>query len=227
MKCPICQAEISDGAQFCPKCGTKISQDNWQQTPQPAQENVRVVYTQTPQQSSSNSALYAIVGFLAAAVIGLGIWMFVRSSGDKKEQPTQIAQIAQSAQPAQPAQPAQSAQSAQSAQPAAAPVPAPQRTYTIQGNHRMRGSISNYPITLEFYVSGTQVSGTYYYHSQGSSHRMTVSGYIDGQYMVLEEYAPDGLNTGYFSGSFNGYRYAGSFTNYQKQKTHSFSVNEI
>ena len=91
----------------------------------------------------------------------------------------------------------------------------------------MRGSISNYPITLEFYVSGTQVSGTYYYHSQGSSHRMTVSGYIDGQYMVLEEYAPDGLNTGYFSGSFNGYRYAGSFTNYQKQKTHSFSVNEI
>ena len=215
MKCPICQAEISDGAQFCPKCGTKISQDNWQQTPQPAQENVRVVYTQTPQQSSSNSALYAIVGFLVAAVIGLGIWMFVRSSGDKKEQPTQIAQ------------PAQSAQSAQSAQPAAAPVSAPQRTYTIQGNHRMRGSISNYPITLEFYVSGTQVSGTYYYHSQGSSHRMTVSGYIDGQYMVLEEYAPDGLNTGYFSGSFNGYRYAGSFTNYQKQKTHSFSVNEI
>ncbi len=224
MKCPICQAEISDGAQFCPKCGTKISQDNWQQTPQPAQENVRVVYTQTPQQSSSNSALYAIVGFLVAAVIGLGIWMFVRSSGDKKEQPTQIAQ---SAQPAQPAQSAQSAQSAQTAQPAAAPVPAPQRTYTIQGNHRMRGSISNYPITLEFYVSGTQVSGTYYYHSQGSSHRMTVSGYIDGQYMVLEEYAPDGLNTGYFSGSFNGYRYAGSFTNYQKQKTHSFSVNEI
>ena len=190
-------------------------------------ENVRVVYTQEPPRGNSNGALYGIVGFLAAAVIGLGIWMFVRSSDDKKEQPAQTVQTAQQT-PQQAAQqtPQQAQQPQTTGQTAAAPAPAPQRTYTIQGNHRMRGAISKYPITMEFYVAGTQVSGTYYYSSQGSSNRMTISGYINGSYMQLEEYAPDGLNTGYFSGSFNGYRYAGSFTNYLKQKTHSFSVTE-
>lgn len=91
----------------------------------------------------------------------------------------------------------------------------------------MRGSISQYPITMEIYVSGTQVSGTYYYHSQGSSNRMTVDGYINGTNMVLEEYAPNGLNTGYFSGTFTGYRYSGTFMNYEKQKTRSFTITEI
>lgn len=221
MKCPSCNTELSDGALFCPKCGVSVREPEPHHTTD-YNDNVRVVYTPEPQQSSSNGALYGIVGFLVAAVIGLGIWMFVRSTGDDQQPPQ--AQVAQTTQ--QTATTSSQAQQ-KTAQPVAAPAPAPQRTYTIQGQHRMRGSISQYPITMEIYVSGTQVSGTYYYHSQGSSNRMTVDGYINGTYMVLEEYAPSGLNTGYFHGDFNGYSYSGQFTNYQKQSNLSFRLTEI
>ncbi|MBR4388417.1 MAG: zinc ribbon domain-containing protein [Prevotella sp.] len=222
MKCPICNFEVSEEATFCSRCGTKI--DKIPQQPMGYDDNTRVVYNPEPQtRGSNNGVLYGIVGFLVAAVIGLGIWLLVRGTSDT-EQP-QTAQVAQTAAPQTTPQTTDTQQSAAQTQPAV--TPAPRRTYSIQGQHRMRGSISKYPITMEIYVSGTQVSGTYYYHSQGSSNRMTVDGYINGSYMVLEEYAPSGLNTGYFHGDFNGYSYSGQFTNYSKQSNLSFSLTEI
>ena len=221
MKCPKCNSELSDQALFCPKCCVKI--DNTPPQSPNYNDNERFAYAPQSQRSSSNGVLYGVLGFLVAAVIGLGIWLFVKSTSDKEQgQPVQVAQsTAQTSTSQTPA----TQQPAAQAQPA--PAPAPRRTYTIQGQHRMRGSISQYPITMEIYVSGTQASGTYYYHSQGSSNRMTVDGYINGSYMVLEEYAPSGLNTGYFHGDFNGYSYSGQFTNYSKQSNLSFRLTEI
>ena len=218
MKCPSCNTQLSDHAAFCPHCGANVSA----MTPQQMDYNDRTAYPQQhSQRSNSNGVLYGILGFLVAAVIGLGIWILVKTTTGK-EQPQQ-AQVARTT----TAQQQTATQPAQKQQTTVQTAPAPQRTYSIQGQHRMRGSISQYPITMEIYVSGTQVSGTYYYHSQGSSNRMTVDGYINGTYMVLEEYAPSGLNTGYFHGDFNGYSYSGQFTNYEKQSNLSFRITEI
>ena len=110
--------------------------------------------------------------------------------------------------------------------PAAKAAPAPKKIYTIEGFHQLSGSISKYGITMDIEVRRGYVNGTYYYHSQGSSNRMTVSGTISGNTMSLEEYAPSGENTGYFEGVFNGLSYNGTFHNYSKGSTLNFSLTD-
>lgn len=101
-----------------------------------------------------------------------------------------------------------------------------QKVYTIEGSHHMSGSISKYGITMDVTVNRGYVSGTYYYHSMGSKNRMTVTGYVRGNNMELEEFDPKGSNTGYFIGVFNGRTYSGTFRNYEKGTELSFSLLE-
>jgi len=88
--------------------------------------------------------------------------------------------------------------------------------YSVEGYQHLNGSISEYGITMDINIDENSVEGTYYYHSQGSSKKMTLSGYIEGSDVYLEEYDPEGSNTGFFSGTFDGRTYEGTFTNYQK-----------
>jgi len=96
----------------------------------------------------------------------------------------------------------------------------------IEGNHHLTGSISKYGITMDIYIDGEIIDGSYYYHSQGSSNRMSLYGSINGTELYLEEFAPDGNNTGSFSGRFNGRTYSGIFTNNLNGKTMSFSLSK-
>ena len=97
---------------------------------------------------------------------------------------------------------------------------------SIEGTHHLTGSISKYAITMDIYIDDELVEGSYYYHSQGSGNRMELSGSITGSELYLDEYAPDGNNTGYFSGRFNGSTYSGTFTNNLNGKTMSFSISQ-
>ena len=95
----------------------------------------------------------------------------------------------------------------------------------LNGAYAMTGSIDKYPITMSISITDGDVYGTYYYHSQGSSNRMTVTGTISADRRIhLEEYAPSGLNTGYFDGSFDGTTFAGHFSNYAKDSHLYFSL---
>jgi hypothetical protein len=55
---------------------------------------------------------------------------------------------------------------------------------------------------------------------------MTVYGNLSGSQLHLEEYNPDGVNTGCFDGTFNGYSYSGGFQNYMKGTYFKFNVVE-
>ena len=187
--CVFCNNPIEDNATYCMHCGKQ----------QPA------MYTppQQPQQNSNNNLLYLLIGILGTALLLIGGFLLYNmlSGSDTKDDATENKRDTVVTVVNQPQQ-------------QAAPQPAPPpKVYTIPGNHHMSGSISKYGITMDINVSGSDVYGTYYYHSVGSKNRMTVTGNIYGNNMYLEEYSPDGLNTGNFQGTFNGQVFKGKFTN--------------
>ena len=53
---------------------------------------------------------------------------------------------------------------------------------------------------------------------------MSVYGNLEGNVLTLEEYAPDGNNTGFFEGTFDGYSYNGTFVNYDNGNSLRFNV---
>ncbi len=202
--CVYCNNQIEDNATYCIHCGKQ----------QPATP----YYPQQPPRQSNNNILYLIIGILGTAVLLIGGYLiYSMMSGSKaaeEEEVTEVkrdtvVQVIQQTEEAKPAVPA-----------------APPKVYTIEGSHHMRGSISKYGLTMDISVSGNDVYGTYYYHSVGSKNRMTVTGNIYGNNMHLEEYSPDGINTGCFDGTFNGQVFKGRFTNYSKGTNMSFTITE-
>ncbi|MBO4822518.1 MAG: hypothetical protein J5548_13765 [Prevotella sp.] len=223
IKCRECGQVVSDKAVKCPKCGCPINEEtHYFQSDEP------MVLRRQPNRGGGNGNkwLYAILSFLLAAVIGGGIFYFIDKNNQKEEvfqqQQQQSQHVADSIAKAQARQDSIDKLKAE-AQPRVAPQP---RVVTIEGYHHLVGSISKYPITMDIQVSGGDVQGTYYYHSQGRNSKMSVYGSLNGNQLTLEEYAPDGNNTGYFEGTFNGYSFSGTFVNYLKGNTLSFNVVE-
>lgn len=201
--CVFCNNPIEDNATYCMHCGKQ----------QPA------MYTppQQPQQSNNNNLLYLLIGILGTALLIIGGFLLYNMLSDNNAKEDEAAEQKRDTVVTVVNQPQQQA----------APQPAaPPKVYTIPGNHHMSGSISKYGITMDINVSGSDVYGTYYYHSVGSKNRMTVTGNIYGNNMYLEEYSPDGLNTGNFQGTFNGRVFKGKFTNYDKGSYLSFTLTE-
>lgn len=223
IKCRECGQVVSDKAVKCPKCGCPINEEtHYFQSDEP------MVLRRQPNRGGGNGNkwLYAILSFLLAAVIGGGIFYFIDKNNQKEEvfqqQQQQSQHVADSIAKAQARQDSIDKLKAE-AQPRVAPQP---RVVTIEGYHHLVGSISKYPITMDIQVNGGDVQGTYYYHSQGRNSKMSVYGSLNGNQLTLEEYAPDGKNTGYFEGTFNGYSFSGTFVNYLKGNTLSFNIVE-
>ena len=227
-KCVFCHSDMSEHAAFCPICGKPQPQQTVYRQPQQTQyQQPNPAPVPQPQQSKSNGAIWAIVGFLAAAVIGLGGWLVY----DKliKEQPSSTPVVAATVDKEKSAEKQQTVKKEaaekkekvkQKEQQTVSQQPRP-----IRGAYNLTGAISKYPITMNISITDGEVVGTYYYHSQGSKNKMTVNGYMTADHrIVLEEFAPSGLNTGYFDGYFNGTTFSGQFSNYEKNSHLSFSL---
>ncbi|MBR5687947.1 MAG: zinc ribbon domain-containing protein [Prevotella sp.] len=225
-KCVYCQSDMSDQAAFCPRCGKSQPQQTMyrpaQQPQQPQQPPVR-----QPEKSKSNGALWAVIGFLAAAVLGLGGWIVYENFIKENSTPTTTV-TATTSDTEKKTEKEQKKEKKESKK-----VSEEKTTQSvkntpkvIRGTYNLTGAISKYPITMNISITDGDVVGTYYYHSQGRNNKMTVNGTISAdRRMILEEYAPSGLNTGYFDGYFNGEAYTGQFSNYEKDSHLSFSLN--
>lgn len=198
--CVKCGRPLNEGTIVCPFCGTVVGQ-------------------QRRGGNKNQTILYVIIAFLFLVLIGVVCYYFIAQNNAKNER-----MIAEMKQRQDALERKNETSSQTNAEKSAAP--APKKIYTIEGIHQLSGSISKYGITMDIEVRRGYVNGTYYYHSQGSSNRMTVSGTISGNTMSLEEYAPSGENTGYFEGVFNGLSYNGTFHNYSKGSTMNFSLTD-
>lgn len=176
----------------------------------------------------SNSILYFIIGVLVTTLLFLAGLLYYNSTqkaseaDEGKSQPTATTSEA-GEEATTPAPEPTPDYDRSEAQPVVAPAP---RVVTTEGYHHLSGSISKYGITMDIEVTRNYVQGTYYYHSKGRNAKMTVYGTLEGNEMSLEEYAPDGTNTGRFDGTFDGLRYQGSFLNYNNGNYLSFNVVE-
>ena len=90
---------------------------------------------------------------------------------------------------------------------------------------QMEGLISNYPVIMDLRIDGNEVSGSYYYKSQGSGKRLYLNGTLDGNHLELYERNADGMNTGHFDGTYQNGVYRGSFVNY-KGITYNFLLSK-
>lgn len=230
-KCVYCHSDISEHGAFCPICGKPQPQQTvYGQTQQTQYQQSNPAPAPQPQQSKNNGAIWGVVGFLAAAVIGLGGWFVY----DKliKEQPSSSQTVAtvdkeKAVEKVQTVKKevAENKEKTEMVRQKSEKQTVSQQPRPIRGAYNMTGAISKYPITMNISITDGEVVGTYYYHSQGSKNKMTVNGYITADHrMVMEEYAPSGLNTGYFDGYFNGTTFSGQFSNYEKDSHLSFSL---
>ncbi len=243
-KCPVCFEYVPDDASTCPFCRSPLSanpQNNITEEPSTLkyasrpQDTVRAPYaTGAPYNAPSqpvppkknNSILYFIIGVLATALLFLaGLMIYNYTKDEPKTDDAQSKPTATASPAAEEATPVAAAETydRSEAQPVVAPQP---REVTTEGYHHLSGSISKYGITMDIEVSGDHVQGTYYYHSKGRNNKMSVYGNLYGNDMTLEEYAPDGNNTGCFEGTFDGYCFQGSFVNYSYGNVLRFSVVE-
>ena len=231
IKCRECGQVISDMADHCPKCGCPVVNESEETQYGPTSE--QMVYQDVASSgngsNNNNKLLYAILAFLVAIIIGGGIFYFIdrnnkmeKALEQQQQQHVADSLAKDSLAKAQVIKDSLNTLKAE-AQPRVAPQP---RVVTIDGYHHLKGAISKYGITMDIQVNGGYVEGTYYYHSQGRSAKMTVYGNLSGSQLHLEEYNPDGDNTGCFDGTFNGYSYSGGFQNYMKGTYFKFNVVE-
>ena len=90
--------------------------------------------------------------------------------------------------------------------------------YYYHTSQKMEGLISNYPVVMDLKINGDDVSGSYFYKSEGSGKRLYLNGSLDGNHLKLYERNADGMNTGYFDGTYSNGSYRGSFVNYKGTK---------
>ncbi len=98
---------------------------------------------------------------------------------------------------------------------------------TSNGSITMAGKVSDYGIHMVLDVQGADVTGYYYYDSQGSGNRVTLKGSITEGILTLYKYDADGNNTGHFEGAFNGVSYQGRNVNYSRDEALPFSVKIV
>lgn len=230
IKCKECGQVISDMAANCPKCGCPIVNES--EETQYGQTGEQMVYHNDVNRgngaNNNNKLLYAILAFLLAIIIGGGIYYFIDKNNkiENALQQQQQQHVADSLAKDSLAKAQARQDSINNLKAEAQPRVAQPREVTINGYHHLVGAISKYGITMDIQVNGGNVQGTYYYHSQGRNNKMTVYGTLYGNRLSLEEYAPDGLHTGGFEGTFNGYSYSGTFSNYLKGTSLGFNVVE-
>ena len=241
IKCKSCGHMISDKAVKCPKCGcttTKgeepvpqeeaqvrpvpqeapqvqpvpqeepqvqpvpqeepqvhsIPQEEPQVQPAPREEphvqpipqekpQVQPVHHEEGNKGNSKKVLYATIGVLVAALIGLGLWMwqsgtFGGNGSDRNVSDSSIDDVMES---------------------------------DLDGTYQLRGEIGPYGAMMSITIDGKDVTGLYHYDSGGN---LSLNGKLkrNGS-LTMNEYAPNGKNSGRFEGTFDGKEFRGTFYN--------------
>lgn len=241
IRCMECGQVISDKAAKCPRCGSQISNDGEDKQYSYMKEptaNRNKGYNGNGKNNDNNNNnnnnkkwLYAII-FLLGVIIGGGFYHFYYKNKQmerylQQQQQQHIADSIAKDSIAKEKARLESTNKVKEDEPRKAETQSKvSQTHgvAIEGHHHLVGAISKYPITMDIEITRGHAQGTYYYHSQGRQAKMSVYGNIDGSQLYLEEYSPEGNNTGRFDGTFDGYDFNGTFVNYLNGNTFNFNV---
>lgn len=186
--------------------------DSGQQTP---------VYTdRTPQDSVAGkdnlNKLYYIGGAIVALLI---ILLAVLLWPDKQKQDTEALETKNNVEVVDEA--ADVAEEVTESEESPAPVEQTETSRSVT----LYGSVHTYPITMNLYIKGSVVKGTYYYNKQGPDNVLTLSGVFDDGEMDIYETDEKGRQTGHFKGYYINGEYQGEFVTMQG-KSMKFRVSE-
>jgi peptidoglycan hydrolase CwlO-like protein len=81
--CSNCGAELKENNNFCEVCGTK--QEQTPSEPVPPTPVYGEPVQNTPKPAKKNTALFVVIGILAVALIGLGVFYFIESGNLKTD----------------------------------------------------------------------------------------------------------------------------------------------
>ena len=195
----------SDKAVGYPNNGNPVAQAYQQDSSQETKNsenlapNGAYIYVKEP---SSTKWLYAIIGVLAAALIGLGFWMWQSSSSDNTEK--QVEQIVDNT---------------------------PVKSETISKSnesHQFKGSIGKYGVEMMITIDGDEIEGLLHYNSQKKGTNLLLKGIIsENGKMTIGEYDPSGENTGRFEGNFDGTTLKGTFVSFSSGKKLPFELSKV
>ena len=210
--CYRCGNFIPDGAYFCDNCGTPVNQTP---TYPPASP-------QEPQ-SSNRGLLVALVTLLALVLAG-GITFYVINEKKKAKAEQELMMAQQAAENARLEQEKAAAeQRAREAEEAVRLAAERAETERETGAFNFTGTVEKQSITMHLNVDHNgNATGWYYYNKYKK--KLSLYGTYCAGYMTLEEYNPDGMWCGTWSGSYNGRTVKGSMTNSYYQ-TFSFRLN--
>ena len=203
IKCTECGGMVSDKASSCPHCGCPLRLAPIEQSNQETTQDWNVV-SNTPyiyeEEKTGHKWLYAIVGVLAAALIGLGIWAWHEGLfGGTRKSANQVVGSTTMKDSESPEK---------------------------NGLHQFRGTIGKYGVEMMMTVDGQKVTGLLHYNSQNNGVNLSLKGRIseDGK-IILDEYAPSGDNTGSLEGLFDGTTFKGTYNNFTNGKTFPFTFS--
>ena len=200
IKCRECGHMISDKAIRCPNCGcptkeeTVLYQDN-------APSNVTPVYDE--EENHSNKWQYGVIGVLAVALVGLGIWAWQSGLFDgAQEQANQIVSDT---------------------------AITDENTTNFDGLYQFKGYIGKYGVEMMATVDkGMIKTGLLHYNSQKRGVNLSLKGDVNKNgKMTINEYAPSGENTGRFEGTFDGTTFKGTFNSFYNGKTFPFTLSTV
>ena len=145
--------------------------------------------------STSKKKRYAIISLLVAALIGLGFWLFLSGSlGNKRSAKDESDSSVDEI-----------------------------AIGDLDGTHLLKGAIGTYGADMSITIDGKTVTGLYHYDFQDAGVNLSLKGKLKkGGTLVMDEYTPDGVNSGEFEGTFDGKEFSGTFYNLINGKQFSF-----
>ena len=145
--------------------------------------------------SKARKKRYAIIGVLVTALIGLGLWLFLSGTLGNNRSRDE-SDIDEI------------------------------EIGDLDGTHLLKGEIGTYGVDMSITIDGKTVTGLYHYDFQDAGVNLSLKGKLqkDGK-LVIDEYTPNGVNSGQFEGTFDGKEFSGTFYNLINGKEFSFNLH--
>lgn len=138
---------------------------------------------------------YAIIGVLVTALIGLGLWLFLSGTLGNNRSRDE-SDIDEI------------------------------EIGDLDGTHLLKGEIGTYGVDMSITIDGKTVTGLYHYDFQDEGVNLSLKGKLKkGGTLVIDEYTPNGVNSGQFEGTFDGKEFSGTFYNLINGKEFSFNLH--
>ncbi len=165
--------------------------------------------------NSNRNIIFAVLIAVVVVLAGVCVYLITSNRQEPQEDPQPPIVVQQTPTP-----------------PVTSPVdttPAQEPAKPLGENRHFKGAIGSYKITMDLNIR--TLEGTYYYNKRPRSVFTLECTYSsnnrDGSMEVnLNEWTPNGEQTGAFSGTLNddGTVYSGTFTNYDSGRTYNFNL---